>query len=179
MPRVHCTGDPWPYDRLEVGTLAGGDAGTRETLAAMARMARDGARSREITDLAAALMDAGPRSPHLYAVRVFHYLRQRVSFKADPPGIELVRHPVQLVSEIGRFGRALGDCDDRSTLGASLLVAANIPAAFLVIGQDPHAAMEHVYFAARLAGRWVPFDPQETDAPGKQPAHARRWLYPV
>lgn len=177
--RTEQTGLPWPYDRNTIGQLPPGDAGTRTTLAAMRSLARDAATRPEIVKAAAALMNAGPRSPRLYTIRLFHWLRERVRFKADPPGVELVRHPSQLVEEIGRGGLALGDCDDRSTLGAAMLLAAGIPAAFLVIGRDPRADMEHVYFAARLGGRWIPLDPQETDTPGHQKAHARRWLYPL
>lgn len=154
--------------------LSGGDRGTRETLAAMAELVRDAARRPDVRRFARAM-----KANQWPLGSLWRVLRSRVVFEADPPGQELVRHPSQLLAEILSAGTARGDCDDRAMLGASLARAMGYQVAFVTIGRDPAAEMEHVYFAVRVGGRWTPLDPQEVSRPGREVHHARRWLYPV
>lgn len=177
---IHNTGRPWPYDRVARMELAGGDRGTRQTLDAMAVLVRDAATRPDVRTAAIrVIIRSGQPSPLLMLGRLFRYLETVVEFKADPKGQELIRHPSQLLAEITAAGVALGDCDDRAILGASMLRVVGLPVAFVVIGRDPWADMEHVYIAARVGGRWIPLDPQELDEPGREVPHARRWLYPI
>lgn len=69
---------------------------------------------------------------------------------------------------------AVGDCDDRATLGVALLLAMGIPAGYIVVTDSDHGSYRHVLPAAWVDGRWKPLDAQEAENPGEFPAGVRR-----
>lgn len=163
--------------RINIGH---GEQAVYNTLRVMAAMADDGRDSDTVRAFARGVVRAAGRDPAAQVRHVFAWLRSRVRFVADPPADEYVRTPAEMIDRATRHGAAVGDCDDRSTLGAAILSALGIPAAFVVVADRPGGPFVHVLFAAKIDGRWVDLDPQETDAPGKIPPNAwGRTLVPV
>lgn len=143
---------------------------TEATLHAMAFLAKHAAGMASVQTIARAIVDDARVKGIPPARELFDFLKHRVHFKRDPAGVEQVRHPEDLLRYMAdNGGEVEGDCDDRATLAAALLLAMGHPpamVAFAVIAREGAGRWEHVHYAI-LAGRNViPFDPQEVDRPG-------------
>ncbi len=152
--------------------LADGDAGTMQTLAAMRAVIHDAAESAHVRGIAAGLA-AGKWTGRDVADAVFYWVKPRCRFQADPPGVEHLRHPHQLLSEISAAGVALCDCDDVSMLTAAILTAANLTAVLTVCAREP-GPFEHVYTGVLIGGERYALDPQEFASPGEEAPAVRR-----
>lgn len=147
-----------------VTTLPEGDAGVDQTLRAMAAMARHGA----------ATVPAGwgrrevwwHLTPAMRARSLRGFLAARVRYVDDPPGAELVRHPLQMLEQIATTGEAEGDCDDVATLGAMLALVMGLRVRWVVLGFDRDAPFSHVFaeVAAPEGGQWVDLDVTRPEA---------------
>lgn len=152
--------------------LPDGDAGVMNTLAAMSALARDAAALPIVR--AFAMADRERRAPD--ADQLWHTLARAVKFKRDPDRLELLRHPAGLIRDMAVSRRAaLGDCDDRAVLGASIALARGWPCSLRVIGQRADGPYQHVYLVLDgVPGRGsVAIDPQETNKVGAEAAHER------
>lgn len=159
-----------------------GDEGTAHTIEAMKALARHAAASPRVRQAAAriARKNGRPQPAEVIARAVYWFLsNERFRFQKDPKGVELVRTPASLLDAIAARGVALGDCDDRAVLGAALLAAAGVPAAFVLMAERPGGRLTHVYFAALIDGRPFPLDPQEGTQPGHFTPHARQIIEPL
>lgn len=58
---------------------------------------------------------------------LFDYLKERITYKHDPKGIELVHTPQSFFEDNYHGKPAHGDCDDFSTIGIAALKAQGIP----------------------------------------------------
>lgn len=138
--------------------LAGGSAGTMQTLAQMRRLAREGARSPIVRGIVASVLDSARVLPHDLRGEtdaLFRYVRDAIRFVRDPVGVEYL----QGAEETLRIG--VGDCDDKSTLLASMLQSIGHDGVrFRVIGADPTRphSFTHVYVVDRVNGLDIPLD---------------------
>jgi hypothetical protein len=126
---------------------------------------------------------ADPLERPAVLVALWAWLYERVRFRADPRKTELVRHPVAVLRRVTQAGTVAMDCDDASTLAASILAAMHDPElrpAFVVVGRSERGRYEHVLPAAiRRDGSVIPFDAQEGFGVGVWPPSARRAVWPV
>lgn len=143
---------PIPY-RLE-GLPSGVDA-VRKTLKAMVNYAKQGQRDVGIITLARQIIAA--RVPHSGTSKDYgaqlqalqNWTRDQIRYVRDPVGAEMVQTPTRTV-EI----RA-GDCDDKATLLAALLMSVGFPCRFVAIGVRG-GDFSHVLVEAKLGTRWIP-----------------------
>lgn len=162
--------------------LDDGDAGTAQTIAAMREMAHAFA-GHELVRVVAASVRASSvsllqrmpgssvRATDLAAL--FGWFKRRVRFCADPTTIELVQRPDELIGQIQAKGKACGDCDDASVLGAAILLALGHKPVFITVARGGNFA--HVYWGARDAwGSVIPMDPQEFDQVGEEASGVTR-----
>lgn len=174
-------------------TLPPGDLGTDISVLAMRACAEDAAEhSRAVSRLAHTLGG----SPQGIGQALYDWLSAHVRFKRDGRGLEHVRHPDVLLSQIARDGIAQVDCDCLATLACAVLVRSGSGAAFIVAARAPAPApFEHVFYAALprsatppawrlpddiLPRSAVPCDPQERVPPGSMPPGVRRFrVYPL
>ena len=115
-------------------------------------------------------------------VAVFNMLRRQVVFRRDPVGHELVRSPASMIDEMRVKGVAVGDCDDRSTLGAALFAALGYRVAFVLASDRETGPWAHVLFAYAdgPGDHWISMDPQESGYPGSLPPQIRRSkIFPI
>lgn len=152
----------FPYDAELQITLPGGDAGTWATLWAMKAFVDDAVeKSPYLAELAAAIARGCGRVKMNRAKAVYNFLSRHVKFQMDPQGVEHVRHPDQLISEINRRGVARGDCDEVATLGAALLKKLGLSPVFVVVGRKAGGRFEHVLYGVRNSrGQFFPIDSQ-------------------
>lgn len=164
--------------------LSPGEEGISESLSGMAEVVRQvrilgtpgtGRRVLDKSNTIAAGVGGRATFCEGYLLAVYDFLLRHVEFTEDPPFIELVRHPDELLDTIARAGKCRCDCDEVATLGAALLWARSIEPVFMVVGKpgdfDAHGRvrLKHVFYAARIEGRLLPFDPQERIPPGQWP----------
>lgn len=170
--------------RVEVGELPFGDDGVAATVAAMQAVV-DHAVSvsalslRSIVDTLRG--DVGAEAMK-FGDRLFDWMRQHVQFQRDPSGIELLRHPADLLAAIEASGSVSCDCDDLACLGCAILHVAGLRPVLVTVGRVDGGRFEHVFCAVRLGSRLsrdacYALDPQESDAPGRWPMHRRAKLW--
>lgn len=158
---------------VERRPLLPGDQGTRQTLEAMRRLSREGAKELEVRAQAIAIVQRAGVRPSDFAGEVralFEHVRDRIRFLRDPVDLELVQAPrVTLRNQVG-------DCDDKATLLAALLRAIGHPArlAFRAVATRPQLPrmFTHVYVVADVDGRRLALDPTHRGTP-------LGWEYPA
>ena len=146
------------------GILSPGHRGTVETLAIMSQLAHEGSVNPDVRKFVAHLLDqrATSRSPLETVRTLFDFVMRDVSYLPDHARIEELRTVPRTLAE------RRGDCDDKSTLLAGLLLAARVPVRLLwrVIGTRPGSdAFTHVYVVAHLAGQRLALDTTHTGTP--------------
>jgi hypothetical protein len=104
-------------------------------------------------------------------VAVDEFLRKTINFKPDTFGDEVLRTPMQLLTEIrdAPNGKTAADCDDVAMLGASLVNVLGRKAAFVTCSRAPGMSPCHVHYAVVVGNtvpHLIPFDPQERVKPG-------------
>jgi transglutaminase-like putative cysteine protease len=76
---------------------------------------------------------------------VDEYLRRTWRVVPDPVEAEYIRAPVFQIQFLNEFGYLEGDCDDASTLAASLLAALSIPCEFRACRLHGDDEFSHVW----------------------------------
>ena len=109
------------------------------------------------------VMLAPPKDQLAEVVAVFEYVRDQIRYVADPLDVETLTTPDRLIDE------GAGDCDDKSTLLATLLAAIGIDSEFVVTGYTDNTNYEHVYVLAYVSSVRVALDPCELQPAGWQP----------
>lgn len=155
---------------IERGKLAPGHRGTAQTLAMMRQLARRSASNVTVRRAAqAAIAEARVRGhDFLGELRAVHrFVANRIRYVRDPVGTEWIQAP-QITLRDG------GDCDDKATLLAGMLLSIGHPAqiAFRAIGTNPLSGQYgHVYVVTRLGKHRIPLDPTRAHTPAG-------WEYP-
>jgi hypothetical protein len=175
---------------LIVGTenpaSGGPDAITSQTVARMAQLVN---LSRTSDPVVRAALEAvrplrrGADSADI-AGAVFDYVKSNVEFVLDeqllagqlgrPDAGELLIAPWILLG----MPRPMGDCDDFSTLTASLLACLGIPCEFVTVATEPYnpGRFSHVYCQAVLpCGARLPLDTSHGSAPGWEVPKERQY----
>lgn len=77
------------------------------------------------------------------------FVRDSIRYQKDPDGLELVQEPDATLK------LAYGDCDDKSTLLAALLLATGHPCRFVAVGFGGRP-FSHVLVEAKSGDKWIP-----------------------
>lgn len=145
------------YGTANVFALADGDAGVEQTIEVMRRLVIDGRSDPNIRHAAGTIIRAlDPRDIAGQARTIFEWVRENIRFVRDPAATELLQTP----SITLRLG--FGDCDDMSTLIASMLESVGIAAEFQTVGLAS-AEFDHVFVNAIINGARVPMDVARLD----------------
>lgn len=133
--------------------LSPGWRGTRETLQHMARLVRQGAEDQDLRQFIHRLIsDIPARQWDAIAVRLFEYARDRVIYRRDPVGVEVVQS-ARATLELG-----YGDCDDKAIFLATALALVGEVTRFRVGSYDGRE-WGHVWVQWRRGKDWIDFDP--------------------
>jgi len=124
---------------MSLGLVPSGDAGVAATLKAMARLARDGRKDALVIQQANELVRGLPQYDTLSEIKMLHaFVRDAIRYTNDPANLELLRTP-RAILQMG-----VGDCDDKSTLLAALLLADGLRPRFVAVALAPSRAFSHV-----------------------------------
>ena len=178
-PTIIETAAPAPYEAfLRYARLPAGDEGIDHTAAAMLAVIHDAIEHVEPGTLLQAIADAIAEQRQNAIRMLWLWMRTSTTFRADPPGAELIRSLDQILEPIARGDRAAIDCDESSVLACAVMGCAGIPCGFAVLAREGEHAFSHVLPTwIEGTGEHVPIDAQEGFSPGIWPPHARRRLY--
>ena len=147
----------------ELGLIPSGPAGIAETLRVMRRLAREGKTDIQVRTIAARTVQGCDQKDFACEVASVHaFVRDEIRYLLDVDGVETVQAP-----RVTLQMRA-GDCDDKSTLLAAMLLAIGHPCRFVAIGFQPQI-YEHVYVETKIGERWIPLETTEPVEVGWQP----------
>lgn len=154
--------------RITLGYIPDGPAGTAATLDIMVRLAREYLKNPELVlplrNQAEAII-AGVREKDFWgeAEAIQRWVRDNIRFTQDINGVETVKTPLELLYS------GQGDCDDKSLLAATLLESVGHPAMFVAIGSQPGGEFDHVYVETKIGGNWVGVETTENVPLGWKP----------
>lgn len=146
-------------------TIPSGNAGNRQTLRAMSRLAQRGANDPVVIEAAQNAVRGTPeRDDDADFVAVLREVRHRMRYTHDPLGSEVVKDPAYVIGQTNGFASYPEpmDCDDASVLTASMLGALGYQTEFVTVAADRARPDEwsHVYVRVRKNnGQWVALDP--------------------
>lgn len=145
--------DPQPYQMtwgppIKYVQIPHGEAGTRETLKVMKRLVLSpwGHRNPEVVWLARGIVDEvspGPQKDYrAMAEKILAFMKENVSYRLDPAGLEYVPTPWYTLLVSGRE-----DCDGHATAIAALAMALGMRAGFRTVKGDKSRPEQwsHVY----------------------------------
>lgn len=139
-----------------LGRLPPGDRGTRVTLDLMAQLVRQYKKHYPIRQLALNLVaPVIPKDWMAEIERLHRYVRDRIRYVRDVTGVETLATPVRTL-QIGQ-----GDCDDKSTLLATLLESIGHPTRFVAVAVRPRTQFSHVYVETKARQGWIPLETTE------------------
>lgn len=140
--------------------LPSGEAGTYATVRLMSRFVRQFKRSMQIRQTALSLVQGVGQKDWVGEVdALFTWVRDHIRFVRDIHGIETVQTPMATME------LEAGDCDDKSTLLATLLESIGHPTRFVAVGFIVPREYSHVYVETRIGAKWIPLDPTLIDKP--------------
>lgn len=154
-----------------MGRIPSGREGIKATLQAMSRLVRSFKKDQGIRELASSLIRDIPQYDLNGEVRALHaFVRDCIRYTNDIRGVEMVQTPRVTLE------RGTGDCDDKSTLLATLLESIGRPTRLVAVGFHEGGGHSHVLVEVRLgrAGKWVPLETIKPVEVGWQPAGIKR-----
>lgn len=129
--------------------ISEGVRGTLDTLKLMRSLTKEGKRSLTIRQLAASLVNGSRQKDYSAELHKIHaYVRDHIRYVRDIRGVETIQTPEKTLE----FG--YGDCDDKSTLVASMLESIGHPTRFVALGFRG-GDFQHVYVETRVGDRWI------------------------
>ncbi len=100
------------------------------------------------------------------AAALCEWVKRNIRYVRDVNEVETIQTPLKTL-DIGQ-----GDCDDQSTLLASLLEAVGFRTRFLAIKTAAFGPFVHVVAQAQIGREWVPLETTEPWEPGTFPVRA-------
>lgn len=96
---------------------------------------------------------------------LFCFVRDAIRYTRDVHQVETLASPVMTLD------RRVGDCDDKSTLFATLCEAVGYPTRFVMAGYHGARDFEHVYVQVYTNRGWIDADTTESEPLGFAPAN--------
>lgn len=139
-----------------------GEAGAKQTLGEMTKLALEGSQSLPVRTLAMELTRGLPQKDYRReACTLLRYCRDRIRYVRDIYSVEVLQTP-DITVQVGG-----GDCDDKSILLAALLASIGHRARFIAIAFLP-GQYSHVWVQAFIDGEWLDLEPTEPIVCGKR-----------
>lgn len=90
-----------------------------------------------------------------------NFVAEKVRYSNDALGVEQVQDPERMCEQIVNHGKAVGDCDDISTLIGALCRQLGRECEYVVVGFGAPGSYSHVFVRVRepKSRRWIVCDP--------------------
>ena len=164
--------DPRPST---LGLVPSGDAGVAATLKMMVGLTREYRKDAGVRQRAASLVKDLAQYDTMGSIRAVHaFVRDSIRYTPDIRTVELLQTPrATLEMEVG-------DCDDKSTVLASLLESIGLATRFVAIALGANRSFSHVLVEVRIGKGWLPLETIKDVSPGWYPKGVtRRMVYNV
>lgn len=113
--------------------------------------------SQKLAKIATTLYMKSKSTNYELLTNVDKFLRDRFVYQSE--AIETLQYPDYMLSGLEMSGRLVGDCDDISTLHATLLVALGFQVRFVAIRSLRESIdFDHVYLEVLHNGEWIMYD---------------------
>jgi transglutaminase-like putative cysteine protease len=153
-----------PQQTATLGYLSSGAAGIRQTLGYMVSIVKQYRKNPEIRALAERIIADVPEKDYIGEIRaLFNFVRDNVRYTQDIRDVETLKTPDATLFS------AQGDCDDKSTLIATLCETVGFVTRFIAIGMNQRGVFEHVYAEVKLGTVWIAMDTTENVSLGWKP----------
>lgn len=150
--------------RTTFGRLPGGIAGTRATLELMSRLVLRWKLDPGVRVLALDLVHGCAQQDYSCEVRSLHrFVRDQIAYRGDIADVETLQTPRVTLE------RAAGDCDDKTSLLATLLETINHKTRFVAGAFSDPETFSHVWLETRLGANWYPLDATKNVPAGWSP----------
>ena len=145
--------------------IPSGPRGTRATLREMAKLVRRYRVNPRIRELALDVVRPVPGHKNFrgQVAALHNFVRSNIQYVRDVNGVETLQTPAKTLE----YGQ--GDCDDQSTLLATLLETVGFRARFRAIKIDASGPFCHVFSEVSLGRGWVPLETTERWPMGTEP----------
>jgi len=144
-----------------------GARGVRQTLAVMRSLVRQYRTDLGLLSTARNLIFLAPEKDEMAEAEcLFRFVRDQIRYTRDIHDVETVSSPDKTLAF------QCGDCDDKTTLLATLAECVGFPTRFVVTGYSAPGQYEHVYLQLLVNNRWVSADPTEPQNLGWEPPGA-------
>jgi transglutaminase-like putative cysteine protease len=154
---------------MTLGMVPSGPAGISATLKAMVKLARDGRKDPGVRQLAADLVRGLPQYDIRGEIRALHaFVRDHIRYTNDIRNVELLQTPRATLE------MQVGDCDDKSSLLASLLESIGKQCRFVALGFNGSGNYSHVLVEAKIGKGWIPLETIKPVEPGWYPSNVTR-----
>lgn len=152
-------------------SLPDGIAGIKETLACMTAYVREYKKAPEIRRMADVLTQHLDDKDFVgEAGALFDFVQNNIRYLQDIADVETLQTPVVTLEN------GSGDCDDKSTLLATLLESIGHKTRFIAAGFNG-GDIEHVFVESRMGTKWVPMDTTESQPMGWMPPGITKTRY--
>lgn len=136
-------------------SIGSGNSGVIDTLKVMRRMVREYRRNPEIISTAQQILQAVPEKWWIAELSaLLRFVQYQIRYTLDVDEVEVLQSPVHLLQTMQ------GDCDDKSTLLATLIEASGHKAKFVAVGFDG-INLSHVLVAAQVGEDWISLETTE------------------
>jgi transglutaminase-like putative cysteine protease len=153
-----------PQTESFLALLPSGPEGVKATLNIMRALVRAYKKIPTVRNFAATLVSRAPQKDYRSEVKALHeFVRDRIRYVRDIRGVETIQTPEKTL-QLG-----FGDCDDKSTLLATLLEAIGHPTRFVAVSKSDPGTFTHVYVETRIGDKWIGLETTEPVAMGWKP----------
>lgn len=162
-----------PPRPMTLARIPSGREGIKLTLQAMSRLVRAFKKDPGVREVACKLVRNLSQYDRVGEVKALHaFVRDCIRYTNDITDVETLQTP-RATLELG-----VGDCDDKSTLLATLLEAIGRPTRFAALGFSDNGAHTHVLVEVRSgkSGRWIPLETIKPVEAGWGPAGVKRMM---
>jgi len=130
--------------------LPDGANGTRATLRFMAKIVRAYRTDIAIRSKANDLTMLCPNQDYAgEAECIYSFVHDQIRYLQDVNGVETIQTP-----DVTLYNQS-GDCDDKSTLVATMLESIGHPCRFIAVGFDNPNEFQHVYTETLIGKKWI------------------------
>lgn len=133
-----------------------GRAGPHHTLRMMRQLINEYKKQVEIIDTAIQVVFLVPEKDEMSEIdALFNFVRDNIRYTRDVHGVETLANPAITLQ------RKVGDCDDKTTLFATLAEAIGYPTQLVMAGYYGSRDFEHVYCRVLTSQGWLDADTTE------------------
>lgn len=150
--------------------IPNGKAGIRETLKLMSKLVAQYKSHPRVRELAMQITAPLQQKNFVGEACALHaFVRDRIRYVKDIAGVETIQTPIQTLRI------KCGDCDDKSTLVASLLESLGHPTRFVAVGFRDNS-LSHVFVQTKVGGKWVSVECTEPVSFGWTPPNIKNHM---